>query len=158
MNLTNQTLWLLLGFMGIKIIFALLALAVSSAVAQIKPGEWNGHKAGITFPGLSITLYESGEAVLGYVTQEVEVMAQGTWELIKDGKFAGDALVRLDIEYVKRGEVVSYQGSIDPIYLSQSGDHAYIVKGVSVDEIDFDISFPLKHTGHRHIKITEGNH
>jgi len=67
-------------------------------------------------------------------------------------------LVRLDIEYFKRGEVVSYEGSIDPIYLARSGDDAFVVKGVSVDEIEIDISFPLEHTGHRHVKITEGNH
>lgn len=127
------------------------------ALAQIKPGEWNGHKVDDAFPSLSITLFESGEAILGYTTEEVEVMAQGTWERIKEGKFAGDALIRLDIEYVKRDEVVSHEGSIDPIYLSQSGDEAFVVKGVSVDGIVIDISFPLKHTGHRHIKITEGN-
>lgn len=157
MNLTNQTLRRLLGFMVIKTTLALLALAVSSP-AQIKPGEWRGNQPGDTFPSLSITLFESGEAILGHNTQEVEVVARGRWERIKDGKFAGDALVRLGIEYVKRGEVVSYEGTIDPIYLSQSGDEAFVVKGVSVDEIEIDISFPLKHTGHRHIKITEGNH
>lgn len=143
--------------MTLRILLTLLSLALT-AVAQIQPGEWNGYKSGDAFPSLSITLYESGEAILGYNTKEVEVMARGTWERIKDGKFAGDALVRLGIEYVKRGEVVSYEGTIDPIYLSQSGDEAFVVKGVSVDEIEIDISFPLKHTGHRHIKITEGNH
>jgi hypothetical protein len=142
-----------------KTCFAVLLLAMAAtAGAQIKPGEWNGTKPGASFPSLSITLFESGEASLGYNTTEVEIMARGTWKRIKEGKFAGDALVDLEIEYIKRGEKVSYEGSIDPIYLGQSGNEAFVIKGVSAEEIEIDISFPLRHTGHRHIKITEGNH
>jgi hypothetical protein len=103
-------------------------------------------------------LFESGEAVFGYNTTEVEIMARGAWKRIKEGRFAGNALVDLEIECIKRGEKVSLEGAIDPIYLAQSGNEAFVVKGVSAEEIDIDISFPLKHTGHRHIKITEGNH
>jgi len=142
---------------SLRTISLLLALA-ASAGAQIKPGEWNGQKGGGAFPSISITLFESGEAIFGYNTEKAEVMARGTWERIKGGKFAGEALVKLDIEYIKRGQAISYEGSIGLIYLVQSGDAAFIVKGVSVDEIEVDISFPLRHTGHRHIKITEGNH
>jgi len=83
--------------------------------AQIKPGEWNGTKPGASFPSMSITLFESGEAVFGYNTTKLEIVARGTWKRIKEGKFAGDALVDLEIEYIKRGEKVSLEGSIDPI-------------------------------------------
>jgi len=66
--LTDDTPGLQLSGEGIRTVLALLTMAVP-AVAQIKPGDWNGHKVGNVFPSLSITLYESGEAVLGYNNQ-----------------------------------------------------------------------------------------
>ena len=156
-SLTSETENLSPAFVKAPLIILPLAVA-ASAGAQIEPGEWNGTKPSASFPSLSITLYESGEASLGYNTTEVEVVARGTWKRIKEGKFAGDALIHLEIEYIKRGEEVSCEGSIDPVYLAQSGNKAFVVKGVSAEELDINICFPLKHTGHRHMKTTEGNH
>ena len=134
-------------------------IVASSACAGIKPGEWNKQDPTSIFPDMSITLYESGEATFWYSCKQAEILAEGTWKRMKDGKFAGDALLDLTVEYIKKGgKIYSARKPVPQIYFGQSGSEAWIIKGVTIDGIEVDISFPLKHTGHRHIKKTEGNH
>jgi len=151
-----------LGIVNMSKVFspliAILAF-ILPAEAQIKAGEWNGYNLDGETRGLFITLYESGEADLFYTTPDAEVMAAGTWTRMKKGKFAGDALLDLTVEYIKKDGKIYGQGKpVAPIYFGQAGKEAWVIKGVAIEGIEIDISFPLKHTGHRHIKKTEGNH
>jgi hypothetical protein len=143
---------------GLFPLMVVLALALS-AEAQIKAGEWNGFKQDGETPGLFITLYESGDADFFYTSLDAEIMATGTWTRMKEGKFVGDALLNLTIEYIKKDGRIYGQGKpVVPIYFGQAGSEAWVIKGVAIEGIEIDISFPLKHTGHRHIRKTEGNH
>ena len=124
----------------------------------VKPGEWNGYASKGNSAGFSVTLFEDGTADFSYTSSDLDISASGNWVTIEDGQLVGGAELRLSVDYIKKdGEIRGEGERLDPIYLIRSGQEAFVVQGATVGAHKLDTSVTLRHTGHRHVKRTEGN-